>query len=367
MMLLTGCVGASAAPPPDRVFETEQARFRVVEVAGGLENPWGMAFLPDGRLLVTERSGRLRMVRDGALEAAPITGLPAIYVAGQGGLLDVIVDPSFADNRLIYLSYAHVDERGTTTRVMRARLEGSTLSQQQVIFSGEPPSPGRGHFGSRLAIGADGYLYVTMGERMEKPRAQRLDDDGGKVLRIATDGSVPADNPFVGDEAARPEIWSYGHRNPQGLAFRPGTDQLWEQEHGAQGGDEINLVRKGANYGWPVITHGIDYDGSTIGEGSAKPGMEQPVHYWVPSIAPSGMAFYDGAAFPEWQGDLFVGALKSRLLSRLEMDGDRIVAEERMLEGDLGRVRDVEVGPDGFLYLATDQDPGSIFRLEPVD
>jgi glucose/arabinose dehydrogenase len=365
-LAIAGCAMATAAPPPDRVFDTEQASFRVVEVVGGLEHPWALAFLPNGRMLVTERPGRLRLVVDGQLVPEPVAGVPEVFARGQGGLLDVIADPDFARNGSIYLSYAHDDGSGRTTRVLRGRLEGAALTESEVIFEGLPRTGGSNHFGSRLAFGPDGMLYVTMGERQDPDRAQDLAQHPGKLMRIAPDGSIPPDNPFVGRADARPEIWSYGHRNPQGLAVRPETGQVWLHEHGPRGGDEVNLIRAGANYGWPVITHGRAYSGLPIGEGSEKPGMEQPVHYWVPSIAPSGMAFYVGDAFPEWRGDLLVGALRSELLARLELDGDRIVAEERMLQGELGRIRDVRVGPDGLVYLLTDENPGALYRLEPA-
>lgn len=363
---LIGCASAGAAPPPDKLFHTEKASFRVVEVASGLSHPWGLAFLPDGRILVTERAGRLRLIDEGRLAPEPIGGVPEVYASGQGGLLDVAVDPAFAENSLVYLSYADSDPSGTTTQVMRARLDGNQLVESEVIFDGKPRASGRNHYGARLAFGPDGMLYITVGERQERDRAQSLGDHGGKVIRIFPDGRVPEDNPFVGQAGAQPEIWSYGHRNPQGMAFRPGTDELWEQEHGARGGDEVNLVRKGLNYGWPVITHGIDYSGLPIGEGKAKEGMEQPAFFWTPSIAPSGLAFYEGDAFPGWQGDMLVGALKFELLTRLTMDGQRITGEERMLEGELGRIRDVRVGPDGLVYILNDEDQGGVYRLEPA-
>ncbi len=363
---LIGCTSAGAAPPADKVFQTEAASFRVIEVAGGLSHPWGLAFLPDGRMLVTERGGQLRLIDEGRLVPEPIGGAPEVYASGQGGLLDVAVDPSFAENSLVYLSYADSDSSGTTTQVMRARLDGNRLVESEVIFDAKPRASGRNHYGSRLAFGPDGMLYVSVGERQERDRAQSLADHGGKVIRIFPDGRVPDDNPFVGQPGAQPEIWSYGHRNPQGMAFRPGTDELWEQEHGARGGDEVNLVRKGLNYGWPVITHGVDYSGLSIGEGKEKAGMEQPAWVWTPSIAPSGLAFYQGDAFPEWQGDMLVGALKFELLVRLTMDGRRIVKEERMLEGELGRIRDLRVGPDGLVYLLNDEDEGGVYRLEPA-
>lgn len=363
-LLAGGC--AHAAPDPERIVDSEQASFHVVEVVGGLENPWAVAFLPDGRMLVTERPGRLRVIEDGRLVPEPVAGVPEVHASGQGGLLDVVIDPAFADNGLVYLSYAHAGPEGTTTRVMRGRLDGMALVDTEVILDAKALSGGSGHFGSRLAFGADDMLYVTVGERQQQDRAQDLGDHGGKILRIAADGSVPPDNPFVGKAGALPEIWSWGHRNPQGLALRPGTAELWSNEHGARGGDEVNLVRPGLNYGWPVITHGVAYSGAKIGEGTAKEGMEQPQHYWVPSIATSGMAFYAGDAFPQWQGDIFVGGLRGEVLARLEMDGDRIVAEERLLQSELGRIRDVRSGPDGRLYLLTDEDPGGLYRLEPA-
>jgi glucose/arabinose dehydrogenase len=362
-LLLGGCAAATA----DGIVVTEQASFRVVELTGGLEHPWGLAFLPGGRMLVTERPGRLRIVAAGRLLPEPIVGVPEVYVGGQGGLLDVAIDPAFAENGLVYLSYAHENETGRTTRVLRGRLDGLALRDGEVIFEGQPRTGGSNHFGSRLVFGPDGMLYVTMGERFEMDRAQDLAQHPGKLLRIAPDGSVPPDNPYVGRADARPEIFSYGHRNAQGLTVHPDTGRIWLHEHGPQGGDEVNLIRASVNYGWPVITYGRAYfTGFAIGEGTEKPGMEQPVHYWVPSIAPSGMAFYRGDAFPGWQGDLFVGALSGELLARLEMDGDRVVAEERMLEGELGRIRDVRTGPDGLLYLLTDEDPGGLYRLEPA-
>jgi aldose sugar dehydrogenase len=362
--LSLGCERAPGADVPDTV-ESDQARFRVVVLVEGLEHPWGMAFLPDGDLLITERPGRLRLVRDGALEPAPFEGLPEVYASGQGGLLDVALDPDFSTNRLLYLSYAVETDAGAGTRVARARLGEGSLEDLEVIFEGFMGSGGR-HFGSRLGFDLDGYLFVTLGERGDDERAQELGDLAGKVVRLQPDGSVPDDNPFVEREGAAPEVFSYGHRNPQGLAVHPETGRVWVVEHGPRGGDEVNLVAPGVNYGWPVITHGRAYSGLPMGEGSEKEGMAQPLHYWVPSISPSGMAFYQGDAFPEWQGDLFVGALSGELLARLELDGERVVEEERLLDGVLGRIRDVRVGPDGYLYLLTDYDDGALLRLEPA-
>jgi glucose/arabinose dehydrogenase len=371
--LVAGCGSQSDAAPQGPV-SSEQATFELVTVAGGLEHPWGMAFLPNGDLLITERAGRLRLLRAGALESPragahepeSIAGVPEVYASGQGGLLDVALDPEFAANQLVYLSYAAEGDGGNSTRVARARLGEGRLEDLEVIFTAEPLVSSSKHFGSRLAFDRQNHLFITVGERGQDDRAQDLDDHNGSVIRLHPDGSVPADNPFVGRADARPEIYSYGHRNPQGMAVHPESGAVWTQEHGPRGGDEVNLVRPGVNYGWPVITHGIGYSGFPVGEGTHKEGMAQPVHYWDPSIAPSGMAFYTGDAFPEWQGDLFVGALKDQLLARLELDGERVVAEERLLEGAIGRIRDVETGPDGFLYLLTDERDGALYRLEPA-
>jgi glucose/arabinose dehydrogenase len=363
--LVTGC-GSQSDAAPQGPLTSEQATFELVTVAGGLEHPWGMAFLPNGDLLITERPGRLRLLRDGVLDPAPVAGVPEVYASGQGGLLDVALDPEFAANRLVYLSYAAAGEGGNSTRVARARLGDGRLEDLEVIYTAMPLVSSSKHFGSRLAFDPQGHLFITVGERGQDERAQDLSDHNGSVIRLHPDGSVPADNPFVGSNDARPEIYSYGHRNPQGMAVHPETGVVWTQEHGPRGGDEVNLVRPGVNYGWPVITHGIDYSGLSVGEGTHKEGMAQPVHYWDPSIAPSGMAFYTGDAFPEWQGDLFIGALRDQLLVRLELDGERVVAEERLLEDAIGRIRDVEVGPDGFLYLLTDERDGALYRLEPA-
>ena len=362
--LTLGCERAPVADVPDTVA-SDQATFRVVEVAGGLEHPWAMAFLPDGDVLITERPGRLRIVREGVLDPTPIEGVPEVYASGQGGLLDVVLDPDFASNHLIYLSYAAEGEDGAGTRVARARLGDGGLEDLEVIFEGFMAGGGR-HFGSRLGFDPDGYLFITLGERGQDEHAQELGDLAGKVVRLHPDGSVPEGNPFAGRDDAAPEVFSWGHRNPQGLAVHPETGRIWVVEHGPRGGDEVNLVAAGVNYGWPVITHGRAYSGLPMGEGSAKEGMAQPLHYWVPSISPSGLAFYGGDAFPQWQGDLFTGGLSGEVLARLELDGERVVEEERLLEGVLGRIRDVRVGPDGYLYLLTDESDGGLHRLEPA-
>jgi glucose/arabinose dehydrogenase len=363
--LTAGC-GSQTDAAPQGPVGSEQATFELVTVAAGLEHPWGMAFLPNGDVLITERPGRLRLLREGALDPTPIAGVPAVYASGQGGLLDVALDPDFAANGLIYLSYAAAGDGGNGTRVLRARLGEGRLEDPEVIFTALPLVNSSKHFGSRLVFDRQGHLFITVGERGQDERAQDLADLNGAVIRLHPDGSVPQDNPFAGRADARPEIFSYGHRNPQGMAVHPETGAVWTHEHGPRGGDEVNVVRPGVNYGWPVITHGISYAGFPIGEGEEKPGMAQPLYHWVPSIAPSGMAFYTGDEFPDWRGDLFVGALRDELLARLEIDGERVVAEERLLEGTIGRIRDVETGPDGFLYLLTDEGDGALYRLEPA-
>lgn len=367
---------ASAGPLPPAVaqdFRSEDGPIRVVTVATGLEHPWGLAFLPDDRMLVTERPGRLRIVRpDGSL-SEPVRGTPEVFANGQGGLLDVALDPGFVGNQLIYLSYAEPGEGDVAgTAVARGRLvEGTdgqaSLENLEVIFRQQPKVSGNYHFGSRLVFMPNGTLFVTLGERNQRDRAQKLNEDLGKLVRINPDGSIPRDNPFVGRRDARPEIWSLGHRNSQGAAINPATGQLWTHEHGAKGGDEINIPEAGKNYGWPIITYGRDYTGLPIGEGTSKPGLEQPVYYWDPSIAPSGMAFYTGSVFPAWRGDLFVGALAGQILVRLELDGNKVTHEERLLE-DLGeRIRDVRQGPDGKLWLLTDNTDGRVLRLDPAN
>jgi glucose/arabinose dehydrogenase len=346
---------------------TRDGRFTLTAVSEELENPWGLAFLPDGRLLVTERPGRLRVVSTDGRLSEPLANVPQVYHRGQGGLLDVALDPDFASNRTVYLSYAEPGEDGAGTAVARARLSDAGLSDLAVIFRQQPKVDGRSHFGSRLVFAPDGTLFVTLGDRFAyREEAQNLANHFGKVVRINRDGSVPPDNPFVGRDGAKPEIWSYGHRNVQGATLDPATGRLWTAEHGARGGDEINRPEAGRNYGWPMITYGVDYSGARIGEGTAKPGMEQPVHYWDPSIAPSGMTFYTGDAFPDWRGDLFVGSLKFGYVARLDVEDGRIVGEERLIEDLDQRIRDVRQGPDGNLYLLTDEDEGAVLKLAPA-
>ncbi len=355
------------ALPAAQVVPGQAPAFSYETVTAGLEHPWSLAFLPDGRMLVTERAGRLRLISAaGVLHPEPIGGLPPIRQHGQGGLLDVALHPEFNNNRLVYFSFAESDIIGTGTAVARGRLRGHRLEQVEVIFRLLPKSGARRHFGSRLVFDNDGFLFITLGDRGDRPRAQDLNDHAGSLVRLHDDGRIPADNPFVNSAGKKPEIYSYGHRNMQGAALHPQSGRVWTHEHGPQGGDELNIAAAGVNYGWPVITHGVNYViGTRIGEGAHKPGMAQPVYYWVPSIAPSGMAFYTGKRFPQWQGNLFIGSLKFRLLVRLELDGEKVVREERLLEDELGRIRDVRQGPDGLLYLLTDERDGQLVRLIP--
>ena len=349
-------------------FSTERAALKVEPVAGGLVHPWGLAFLPDGDMLVTERAGRLRIVSPKGEISEPISGLPEIWSRGQGGLLDVVLGPDYADTGRIYFSYSEPGEGGASTAVARAVLDRGerALSELEVIFRQQPKSAGGRHFGSRLVFARDGTLLITIGDRGERDRVQNFTINRGQVIRINPDGSIPDDNPFVGVDGRLPEVWSYGHRNPQGAALHPETGQLWLHEHAAQGGDEVNVPEAGKNYGWPVIHYGVDYGGGQFGEGTHKSGMEQPIYYWDPSIAPSGMTFYTHDRVPAWQGDIFLGALKYRMLVRLDVENGEIVHEERML-GDLRqRIRAVDQGPDGNLYLLTDARDGQILRVSPT-
>ena len=324
-----------------------------------------MDFLPDGRFLITEKDGQLRILDGKGRLSKPLRGLPRIESYGQGGLMDVALDPDFSRNRRIFLSLAWDAKGGKTTAVGRARLSSDRLRGFKLIFAGRPGSGSGRHFGSRIRFGPDGKLYVTIGDRGHRPNAQDLGTHAGTVLRLNRDGTAPADNPFAGRPGALPEIWSYGHRNAQGLAFDRETGRLWSQEHGPKGGDEVNLVERGRNYGWPVITYGRNYIGTEITDETARPGMEQPKTYWVPSIAPSGLTVYRGDRFPRWDGNLFVGALRAQLLVRLEVDGGRVVKEERLLTDFGNRIRDVRTGPDGLIYLLLDENDASVWRLEP--
>ena len=348
---------------------TDKQNLNVVKLVSGLDHPWCIAWLPDGRMLITERAARLRMVsKDWKLDPKPIEGLPRIAVEGQGGLFDVALHPRYSENGWIYLSYNAPGPGGTMgTELMRAKLDGYRLVEQQTLFRLEPKTRPDFHFGGRIVFGGKGHVFLTLGERGGRMAAQRVDGTIGATVRLNDDGSIPKDNPFVGRKDAKPEIYTYGHRNQQGAALNPKTGELWTHEHGPQGGDEVNILRPGRNYGWPVITYGVEYgSGTKIGEGTHKAGMEQPIHYWVPSIAPSGMAFYGGDKYPGWRGNVFVGSLKFELLVRLELDGDKVVKEERMLQNAIGRIRDVRVAPDGYIYLLSDERNGVLARLEPA-
>ena len=366
---------AVSAAPAALAQDTQRLRTDKVEVivetvARNLQNPWGLAFLPDGRMLVTERPGRLRIADAEGKLSEPIKGMPRIATGRQGGLLDVALDPSFAQSRLVYVSFS--EDRGegrAATSVARGRLSGdeTALEALEVIFRQEPAYTGNAHFGSRLVFDRTGNLFVTTGDRFDlRDQAQNPANHIGKIVRIKPGGGAAADNPFLNREDARPEVWSVGHRNVQAAALNPATGELWTVEHGARGGDEVNIPGKGRNYGWPVISYGVHYSGEKIGEGTRKPGLEQPAFYWDPSIAPSGMAFYTGDKFPAWRGSVLVGALAGKLVARLETSGSKVTGEERMLQNLGERIRDVRQGPDGFVYLLTDSAQGRILRMKPA-
>jgi glucose/arabinose dehydrogenase len=375
--LMLAVLAAAPAVAQDDIRRSAEHDFRIVTVAEGLVNPWSIAFLPGGDVLVTERPGRLRIIRDGTLLPVPVEGVPPVLAQGQGGLLDVVPHPQFDTNRLIYLSFSKPlgeGETGATTAVVRGRFENDRLTNVEEIFVAQ--SRGNGHYGSRLAFDPSGYLFITVGDRQAPPRgdlethpAQDPSNHHGTVNRLHDDGRVPDDNPFVGRADAKPEIWSYGHRNPQGLAINAATGDVWATEHGPQGGDELNLVRKGLNYGWPVIGYGVNYgSGASIHATTRREGMEQPAHFWVPSIATSGLMLYTGDRFPRWRGNLFAGGLAGERVDRVVLDSTRVVRRETVLQG-IGRVRDVRLAPDGDIWLAIDSrngQPTRIVRLEPV-
>lgn len=371
VIALLAAAVASAAPDPAKVVNSEEEKFRIETVADNLEVPWGMVKLPDGRFLVTERAGRLRIIENGRLLEAPVEGLPDIWVGGQGGLLDIRLHPDYAKNGWIYLAYSKPLPKGALTSIIRGRLKDHRLTDIETIF--DPPADEASnagvHFGCRIAFDGNGHMFFSIGDRggptsPDNP-AQSLENVKGKVHRLNDDGTVPADNPFANQPGVRRSIWSYGNRNPQGLAVQPGTGLLWETEHGPRGGDELNIIRKGQNYGWPVITYGINYDGTPITDETSAPGMTSPVLQWTPSPAVCGMAFYSGDAFPNWRGNLFVTALGRTRLFRLKLDGEK-VAHEEVLLGGFARIRDVRCFDDGFLYVLV-ENPGRILRLVPAD
>ena len=350
--------------------QTERHTLSLETISEGLNHPWGIAFLPSGDMLVTERSGTLNIItQDG--QKTPIQGTPEVVAKSQGGLLDVNIDPDYADNGWVYISYSEKDPKGgngNSTAVMRGKIDGDKWTQGEVIFRQAPKYESNAHFGSRLVFSPEGHLFITLGERYSRMQdAQTLDNHHGKIVRIWPDGSIPKDNPFVGNDGALDEIWSYGHRNVQGAAIHPDTGELWTIEHGPQGGDEVNIPKAGKNYGWPTITYGEDYGGGEIGIGTHKEGMEQPFYYWLPSIATAGSIFYTGDKFPKWKGDLLVTALRGQTIARLDLEEGRVLHEERMLEDATSfRIRDIEQGPEGFLYILTDADSGQLIKLSPV-
>lgn len=368
--------GGRASPPLPSLpqsFDTAVQRIRVTAVATGLANPWSLAFLPDGDMLVTERAGRLRILRKGVLDPQPIAGVPAVRSTVLGGLLEVALHPAFASNKWVYLTYSKGGEQNrSTTALARGRFNGTTLEDVREIFVASTWSTSVTNFGGRIAFDRAGFLYLTVGERQEQERAQNGMDHGGKVLRLRDDGSVPPDNPFVGKAGYLPEIYSLGHRSPQGLAMNPETGAIWENEHGPLGGDEVNVLSAGRNYGWPLVTFGTDYDGTRISELTSRADLEPPLMYWVPSIAISGMAFYTADKFPNWKGNLFVGSMfegRTRAtghLRRITFEQGRPIQREPILTELHQRIRDVRVGPDGLLYLLTDENPGAILKVEPA-
>ena len=350
-------------------FQTQGLEFSLDTLTSGIDSPWGMAFLPNGDMLITEKSGTLyRLTADRQLQ--PIEGVPDVLFEGQGGLLDVALHPDFENNRLVYLSYSAFKVEGedtlSTTAITRAMLDGNALTEQKRIFEALPYSTKRHHYGSRLAFDPEGYLYFSVGDRGNRDEnPQSLDNHCGKIHRIHDDGSIPQDNPFVDEAGAMPSIYSFGHRNPQGIAVHPVTGAIWTHEHGPRGGDEVNIIRKGDNYGWPVISYGLNYDGTTFTQLTEKEGMEQPLHYWVPSIGPCGAAFVTGDRYPQWEGDLLVGSLRFEYLNRCQVEDNKITDEEVLME-NLGRLRSVAMGPDGYIYVGVEE-PGAIYRLAPID
>jgi glucose/arabinose dehydrogenase len=356
----------------DEIISTEKIKIKVETFADGLENPWGLVFLPSGRALVTERDGRLRFVSPEGKLSAPLAGVPKVDARGQGGLLDVAIDPDFSENNFVYLSYAEPGDGGTnSTAVARGVLSEAGLNDVEVIFSQEPKVSSTLHYGSRIVFDGEGHMFIALGERSKtefRGQSQDRNSDLGKVVRLNRDGTIPEDNPYVGKQGMKPEIWSYGHRNQQGAAMNPWSQELWTNEHGPKGGDEVNIARAGNNYGWPVVSYGINYNGTPVGNGEQTgPGYVDPIHHWVPSIGVSGMAFYTSDVMTPWEGSLFVGGLAIPKLVRLELDGDKIVHEEALLEDRGSRIRAVVQGPDGALYLLTDDGEDAILRISAAE
>ena len=366
VLAATSTLAVPTVARAQKPLKSAKAAYRLVTLNHDLEQPWSIAFLPDGRMLITERPGRLRVFANGKLERTPLAGVPKVYASGQAGLLDICLHPGFAQNRVLYLSYVSDGPGGPVTMAARAELGDGGLRNVAPFFEALPRRRGDLNLGSRLLFDRAGLLYITCGDRFQMKQAQDLADLAGKIVRLKDDGSVPPDNPFVGRTDARPEIFSWGHRNPQGLALHPQTGRIWEVEHGPKGGDELNILKAGANYGWPLVTYGVNYDGSKITDTRSLPGMEDALRTWVPSISPCGLCFYTGDRFPGWKDSLFTGALSAYALFRIELDGERYRSEERLLEGRLPYIRDVRQGPDGLIYLVTHSDDGGLFRLEPA-
>ncbi len=343
--------------------KSEKLNYKVDTIATGLNNPWGLTFLPNNDLLVTERNGEIRIIRDDKLLEQKITGVPKVFEKGQGGLFEILLHPDYETNGWLYISYAAPGDGGGNTAIMRAKLGGFNLINKKVIFQAEPFLKGGNHFGGRMEFDRDGYLYFSVGERGNRKNAQTLKNHSGKIHRLHDDGSIPSDNPFVNTSGAKREIYTYGNRNPQGMAIHPESGEIWTHEHGPMGGDEINIIKAGSNYGWPEVTYGKNYSGTTITKFTSKEGMADPLHYWVPSIAPCGMSFVNSDLYPAWKGDLLVGSLKFQYVARLELEGEQVVHEERLVE-NLGRIRAITEGPDGYLYVSTES-PGMVVRIVP--
>jgi len=347
----------------ENFIASEKLNYKIDTIATGLSNPWGLTFLPGNELLVTERNGEIRIIRDDQLLENKVTGVPEVFARGQGGLFEIQLHPEYEENGWLYISFASPGNGGGNTAIMRARLDGQNLIDKEVIFQAKPFFSGGQHFGGRMEFDKDGFLYFSVGERGRQKNAQTLENHSGKIIRLKDDGSTPNDNPFVSDNNAEPEIFTYGNRNPQGMAVHPETGEIWTHEHGPMGGDEINIVKAGSNYGWPEATHGKNYNGTTISEYTSKPGMADPLHYWDPSIAPCGMSFVTGDKYSSWKGNLLVGSLKFMYVARLELDGEKVIHEEKLLDG-IGRVRAITQGPDGLIYVST-EGPGMVLRIVP--
>jgi aldose sugar dehydrogenase len=352
-------------PGTQVIVQSEKQNFKIDTITNKLENPWGIAFLPDGRVLVTERAGEIRIVKDGKLLDEKIQNVPAVYAQGQGGLMDIVLHPKYASNGWIYLSYSKPGIGGGGTVIARAKLQGNSITNIEELFTALPFTSSGVHFGSRIVFDENNFMFFSSGERGSMNNSQKLDNHLGKILRLHDDGKIPTDNPFVNTPGAKKEIWSYGHRNPQGLVYDLSTKTLWSHEHGPRGGDELNMVQKGKNYGWPVISYGINYDGTTITELTEKEGMEQPVYQWTPSIAPCGMALVTGNRYPNWKGNILVGALAHTHVARVELSGKTYSKQEKLLD-KVGRVRAVVESPDGYIYVATES-PGMLMKLIPAN